>query len=164
MTRTIDFTTLTLQDALDLAILIEEEAAERYEELAEQMEAHHTMDAGEFFRTMIGNEKKHGAELAKRRSELFGDAEVQVDRSLLWEVEAPAYDSVQMFMTAGQALGVALDAEKKAFQFFSDALAHIENAEVKQLFEELRDEEVVHQDLVLKELQKLPDESSSDRE
>jgi len=164
MTKTIDFSTLSLQDALDLAILIEEEAAERYEELAEQMEAHHTPDAGEFFRTMIKNEKKHGSDLAKRRAEMFGDAETKVDRSMLWEVEAPGYDSVEMFMSAGRALSVALDSEKKAFQFFVDALEHITDGEVKALFEELRDEELAHQDLVLKELAKLPDEESPDRE
>ena len=35
--RGIDFNTLSLQDALDLAILIEEEAKDRYEELAAEL-------------------------------------------------------------------------------------------------------------------------------
>jgi len=162
MSRSIDFSSLSLQDALDLAILIEDEAAERYEEFAEQMEAHHTPDAAGFFRVMIGNEKKHGEDLAKRRSQMFGDAEVNVDRSMLWEVEAPAYDNVEMFMTAKQALLVAVDAERKAHQFFVDAIEHLDNAEVRALFEELRDEEIVHQDLVKKELAKLPESAGID--
>ena len=41
----IDFAALSLKDALDLAVLIEEEAKERYEDLAEQMELHHTPEA-----------------------------------------------------------------------------------------------------------------------
>ncbi len=36
----IDFTTLCLRDALDLAILIEEEAEERYEELRDEEVEH----------------------------------------------------------------------------------------------------------------------------
>ena len=48
----IDFSALTLKDALDLAILIEEEARERYEDFADQMEQHHTPEAGRFFRFM----------------------------------------------------------------------------------------------------------------
>lgn len=162
MSRAIDFSRLSLQDALDLGILIEEEAAERYEELAEQMESHHTPGAAEFFRIMIRNEKKHGEDLAKRRSEMFGEAEVNVDRSMLWEVEAPAYDRVEMFMTAKQALLVALDAERKAHRFFVDAIEHLSNAEVRALFEELRDEEIVHQDLVKGELAKLPESAGVD--
>lgn len=45
-TSGIDFATLSTQDALDLAILIEEEAEERYREFAHHMEVHHTPDAG----------------------------------------------------------------------------------------------------------------------
>ena len=37
MTRDIDFTELSLQDTLDLAIAIEEEARERYLEFVDQM-------------------------------------------------------------------------------------------------------------------------------
>ena len=33
---------LSLRDTLDLAIYVEEEAKERYEDFAQQMEAHHT--------------------------------------------------------------------------------------------------------------------------
>ena len=39
-TRGIDFQTLSLMDALDLAILIEDEAQERYEDFAAQMDQH----------------------------------------------------------------------------------------------------------------------------
>ena len=73
MPPTIDFATLSLQDALDLAILIEEEAKERYEEFADQLAKHHTPEAAQFFQTMAGNEAKHGADLLMRRQALFGD-------------------------------------------------------------------------------------------
>ena len=164
MAETIDFTSLTLQDALDLAILVEEEAEERYIELAEQMEQHHTPEAAEFFRTMAGNEKKHGDELRERRQKLFGDAPARVSRSMLWDVEAPEYDEARAFMSARQAMGVALRSETKAHEFFVKALPQITDAEVRGLFEELRDEEVLHQTLVREALKNLPSAPEPDPE
>ena len=74
MADTIDFASLSLQDALDLAILVEEEAQERYLEFVDQMEQHHTPEAARFFAAMAKNEQKHGEELRARRRSLFGDA------------------------------------------------------------------------------------------
>ena len=151
----IDYAKLTLKDALDLAILIEEEAQERYVELAEQLEQHRTPEAAKFFRFMSQNEEKHGAELARKRMRLFGDAPTSVTRAMIFDVEAPEYDEARAFMTARAALHVAFAAEKKAYQFFTDALPQV-NGEVKELFTELREEEVQHQRMVLAELEKTP--------
>jgi rubrerythrin len=161
-TRGIDFSGLTLKDALDLAVLIEEEARERYEEFAEQMEVHHTPEAARFFRFMSGNEEKHRAELAGRRQELFGQAPSTVTRAMIFDVEAPEYDEARVFMTAREALQAALRSEQKAHGFFVRALPRLENLEVRKLFEELRDEEVEHQHLVQVELGKLPPDPSFD--
>jgi erythrin-vacuolar iron transport family protein len=160
--KKIDYATLSLQDAIDLAVLVEEEAAERYAELALQMDAHATPDAAAFFRKMIGYETKHEEELARQRERLFGDAPRRVDRSMLWEVEAPAYDSVRAFMSVREALEVALEAEEKAYRFFVDAIAHVADPQVRAFFEELRDEEIVHQDLVKREIENLPQELAVD--
>lgn len=157
--NTLDLESLDLRDALDLAILVEEEARDRYEELAAQMENQHTSEAAAFFHAMVKNEAKHGEELATRRKGLFGDAPRRVDRSLLWDVEAPAYESVRAFMTLREALTVALEAEVKAHDFFSAALALPIAEPVKKLFEELRQEEVLHQELVSKQLSRLPSDS-----
>jgi erythrin-vacuolar iron transport family protein len=157
--NTLDLLTLDLRDALDLAILVEEEARDRYEELAAQMENQHTSEAAAFFRTMVKNEAKHGEELASRRKELFADAPRRVDRSLLWDVEAPAYETVKAFMTLREALTVALDAEVKAYDFFAAALKLPIAEPVKKLFEELKEEEVLHQELVKKQLSRLPPDS-----
>lgn len=154
--KAVDFGALTLQDALDLAILIEEEAAERYEELASQMELHHTRPAADFFRLMVGNETRHRDELEKRRVALFGNAPSRVDPLMLWEVEAPEYDKVRAFMSRRQSLFVALESEQKACAFFVGALPYVLDPEARALFEELRDEEIVHQQLVEKEIAALP--------
>src|SRR5512139_3368184 len=154
----IDFSTLVLRDALDLAILIEEEAEERYKEFAHQMDIHHTPEATAFFRFMASNEAKHGAQLSQRRTQLFGDAPRAVTRAMLWDVEAPDYDKARAFMTPREAMDAALESEQKAHAFFVAALPQVSDADAKALFAELRDEEVEHQDLVSKEIAKLPPE------
>ena len=162
--RGIDFTALVLRDALDLAILVEEEAEERYREFSSQMDLHDTPDAAEFFRFMSRNEQKHGAELAARRRELFAGEPRVVTRAQLFDVEAPDYDATRAFMSPRTAMQVALRAEEKAYAFFVAALPHLRDAGVRALFEELRDEEVVHQDLVKIELGKIPPDPDVDPE
>lgn len=152
----IDFSKLSLQDALDLAILIEEEAQSRYEEFARQMDLHRTPEAAAFFRHMAENEAKHGAQLAERRQRRFQSAPHRVTRQMLWDVEAPEYDEARAFMTPRQAMQTALRAEEKAHAFFVSALPQLADADVKKLFEELRDEEIAHQQLVKTQLAKLP--------
>jgi rubrerythrin len=155
----IDFATLGLRDALDLAILIEEEATERYEELAAQMDAHHTPEVAAFFRAMMANEARHGAQLAERRTSLFGAEPSAVSRAMLWDVEAPGYDEVRAFMSLRDALAVARRAEQRAGAFFAAALPRIHDPAVKRLFEELYAEAEAHERLVEAEWAKLPPET-----
>ena len=157
--RGIDFAKLSLMDALDLAILVEEEAQERYEEFAAQMEQHRTPDAAKFFRYMAGNEAKHGRELLARRAQRFSDAPRAVSRAMIFDIEAPDYDAARAFMSPRKAMEAALASEVKAHSFFVEALPALKDAEVRTLFEELRDEEIEHQDLVKIELAKLPPDS-----
>ncbi len=157
MISDIDFSQLSLKNALDLAILVEDEAEERYTEFADQMDAHRTSETARFFRFMAVNEAKHGKELTERRQALFGDAECEVDRSMLWDVEAPEFEEARAFMTVRQALDVAMDAEVKAYEFFDRALPEVKDEKVKELFAELRQEEIEHQDLVRAEMAKLPE-------
>jgi rubrerythrin len=159
---TLDFAALSLQDALDLAILVEEEAQERYLEFVDQMRQHHTPEAADFFASMAENERKHGEELCSRRRALFGDRPSRVRRSMLWDVEAPDYDQTRAFMSARQAMLVALRSETKAYEFFVGALPHVADAEVKRLFQELRDEELIHQSLVLEVMRGLPESDEPD--
>lgn len=164
MPKEIDFSRISLKDALDFAVLIEDEAEERYLEFAEQMETYYSPEAAKFFRYMAANEMKHGRELRVRRQARFGDEAPVVDRGMLWDVEAPTYDRARAFMTARVALEVALDSEIKAHAFFTQALPHVQDPEVQGLFRELQQEEVEHQDLVLKELEKQPPDSPLDTE
>lgn len=162
MPPAIDFATLSLVDALDLAILIEDEARERYEEFAHQMTVHHTPDAAAFFRDMAVNETKHGTELTERRQGLFPNEPRRVTREMLWDVEAPGFDDARMFMSVHDAMDVAMAAEVKAHDYFAAALEHVSNPDVKALFTELRDEELEHQEMVQAATAKLPPRSTVD--
>jgi rubrerythrin len=153
----IDFANLSIKDALDLAILVEEEAEERYRELADNLEFHNTKEAAKFFRFMVTCEAKHGEELSAKREELFGDQPVSVDRSMLWDVEAPGFETAKSFMTLQEALDVALAAETKAYEFFDGALPEVSDPEVRELFTELRQEEVEHMQMVRDQMKKIPD-------
>jgi len=155
-TRSIDFASITLRDALDFASLVEEEARERYGELADQMEIHHNPDVARFFSFMRDVEQKHEERLAARRRSLFGDAPRQVTRDMIFDVEAPEYDEARANMTVRHALDAALRSETKAFEFFDAAVAQVKDDEVRKLFTELRKDELEHQELVKKELAKLP--------
>ena len=156
MSADIDFAALSIKDALDLAILIEEEARDRYQELADNLDVHNTGDAAQFFRFMVGCEAKHGEELAAKRRELFGSEPMAVDRSMLWDVEAPGFETTRTFMTLHEALEVAMAAETKAFEFFDGALSEVGDPEVRELFTELRQEEVEHMDMVREQMKKVP--------
>jgi rubrerythrin len=158
----LDFGTMSLMDALDLAILVEEEAEERYVEFVDQLELHHTREAAEFFRFMAQNEARHGEELSKRRRALFGDRPSWVTRAMLWDVEAPDYDQARASMSTRAAVMAALTSEAKAHAFFVAAIPHVKEPEVLALFEELRDEELHHQDLVRQQLGKLGPEADEE--
>jgi rubrerythrin len=152
----IDFSSLALQDALDLAISIEEEAKERYEQFAKITGGRYTGDAADMFRQMAGYEAKHWAELARKRRELFGNAPRRITPDAIDDVEAPDRGAPRTFMSARQAVEVALAAELKAHDFYDEALAHVKDPSVRTLFEELLQEEKRHVTMVGAWLKKLP--------
>lgn len=160
---TIDFAQLTLQDALDYAILIEEEARQRYQDFSELVGKRYEGDAATFFDSMVVNEEKHRENLATRRATLFGDAPSRVNPDAIIDIEAPETSQPRNYMSTRQALEIALEAERKAYDFFDEALAHVKDAEVQALFMELRTEELEHQGLVAALLARVPGEDVPDR-
>jgi len=158
----IDFDGLSLRDTLDLAIYVEEEAKERYEDFAQQMDAHHTPEVAEFFRFMAANELKHAEKLSAQRGSLFGSEARTVDTSILFDIEAPDFDAARAFMSVRAALDVALESEVKAYAFYDAALPDISDPEVKELFTELREEEERHMELVKATRAKIPKDDGFD--
>lgn len=164
MTTRLDFARLDLQDALDLAILIEAEAYDRYRLFAAQLGHRHAGDAASVFASMAENEAKHGKELLARRKARFGETPRRVSRDDLFDVEAPDTGAPRANMSTRQAFEVALAAEQKAHAFYADALEHVADPDIRALFEELRDEEVDHVRMVREALAGLPPEADQEWE
>lgn len=162
MTVQVDFSNLDLQDALDLAVLIEQEAEERYRWFADMLGERYPGDAAGFFAMMARNEKRHGTQLAERRHALFGDAPSRVTADMIEDVEAPGSGTPRPYMSPRHALEVAMESEIKAYEFFDQALPNITDPAVRELFEELRDEEAMHQGLLEKQKAKYPDTMEPD--
>ena len=156
MATKVDFSKLTLMDALDLAHLIEVEAFQRYTLFAKRLGSRDPNDAGSAFQSMAVNEKKHGDQLAERRLALFGDIPPSVELDDIFDVEAPDFGAPRWNMSQLRAFQVALSSEKKAFAFYDAVLPSVKQADVKALFEELRNEEAEHVAMIEAIIAKLP--------
>jgi rubrerythrin len=152
----IDVGTLGLRDALDLAILMEEEARQRYTEFTRQVGGRYTGDAADVFRLMAAYEEKHGLQLVARRRSLFQDQPSRMRLDMLDDLEAPDRSVPRVFMSAREAMAVAIASEEKAFQFFDQAVRRVTDPQVKALFIELRGEELEHKRLLEERIQALP--------
>jgi len=152
----LDFGRMDLRDALDLAILMEEEARQRYVEFSKLVGGRYTGDASDIFKLMASYEEKHGAQLEARRRSLFQDAPRRVTMDMLDDAEAPDRGQPRVFMSARDAVAVALRSEEKAWSFFDEALRVLTDPSVRELFVELRAEEAEHKKLLATRLAKLP--------
>jgi len=164
MSTSLDLAKLSLMDALDLAKLIELEACHRYQMFASQIGRSGGYDAGAFFASMAENEAKHGQELEARRKTLFGDAPARLTLDDLYDVEAPDMGAPRRGMSTMQAFEVGLAAEKKAYDFYDMALPGITDLDVRELFTELRDEEMEHVEMLREAMAKLPSTASDEIE
>ena len=162
MSAKINFATLDLMDALDLAVLIECEARDRYNFFAEQIGRRDGVDAASIFESMAINEEKHGQQLGERRKQLFGDKPVRVSKTAIFDVEAPEFGAPRWNMSAYKALQLALSSEEKAYWFYDEAIKHVKDESVRTLFTELRDEETEHVQLVKAAIDALPPGSDVD--
>lgn len=158
----IDFSKLTLMDALDLASMIEFEAYQRYTTFAEAVGRRLSNDAGGVFEMMAASEKKHGDQIDERRVALFGDTPARVRLDDIFDVEAPEVGAPRKNMSEFKACRLALAAEKKAYAFYDQALPRVTQPDVKALFEELRDEEAEHVSMIEAIIAKLPPSSKVD--
>jgi rubrerythrin len=162
MPARVDFSKLSLMDALDLATLIELEAFKRYTQFAERLGSRTADDAASVFQSMAVNESKHGEQLAERRAALFGDQRPKVTLDDIFDVEAPEVGAPRQNMSPLKAYWVALSSEQKAHAFYDQALRYVTHPEVKALFEELRAEEAEHVRMLEEIIEKLPSSARAD--
>ncbi len=159
MSTRLDLTALSLQDALDLATLIEEEACKRYALFASQL-GRGGSGTGSFFASMAKNEEKHRRQLSDRREAMFGDAPARVTLGDLFDVEAPEVGAPRRSMSLLQAYELAKSSEQKAYDFYEGALPNITDPDVRTLFMELRDEETEHVRMIEEAIAELPPDAN----
>jgi rubrerythrin len=140
----VDFSRLDAQDVLDIAIQVEHEAEDNYEQLATWLAADGNDEAARFFKKMAGFEAKHREQLTAKRTALFGDAPPRHSDNAAWEVEQPAYEAIGSAVTLDQAFELAMDAERRAGDYYGEALEYAADPQVIELFEALKKAEFDH--------------------
>ena len=153
MTGLIDFSKLSLREAIEVAITVEDKAKARYESLAEAMNGQSESAVAAFFREMARQEAKHGRALRDRRTALFGDEPRTINPASLPAVEGPAAEEDPS--DARQALSTAKLSEVRAYEFYTTALVGIVDEDVRELLEDLRSEEIGHKLMVQEQIDRL---------
>ena len=152
MALKVDFSRMDGRDALDIAIVIEDEAQLAYEHLADWVKGDGNIEAADFFKRMAVREKRHKDEITARRAELFGDVPARHDEAAPWEAEVPDYESLGRKVSLEEAFNVAIGAETRAHDFYAEALDYIEEPSVVELFDWLRKAEIEHQRMLGEEM------------
>ena len=147
------------EELLAHAMAIEMEAAERYTELAEQMETHNNPEVAELFSKLAEIEGKH----IQQVRDISGN--VDLSMTTLWEygwvdpgaAEAPDYEDVHYLMQPYHAISLALRAERRAVAFFTGVEAQTADEEVAAMACRLAEDERQHVSLLEDWLDKLPE-------
>jgi rubrerythrin len=148
----------TLDEFMALALLMENEAAQRYSELADAMETHNNRDVAELFRRMAAIEAKHAQKIMAEMKWRNAPA-VPIGLQSWAGFESPETtpsEDVHYLMQPYQALQLALAGEQRAEQFFARLVTVAKVATVRKAARELRDEEREHVALVKAWMQKVP--------
>ena len=136
----------TISDLLAHALALEEEARERYAELAQIMESHNNPDVTELFTKMAEIEHIHVLEIRRQiaRRELTDLPFTQYCWIGLEGPETTDHAELHYLMTPRQALSLALINEKRARDYYTDIAAQSSDPEVVKLARDMAEEEREH--------------------
>jgi len=141
------------------AIAIEREAAETYAEFAQRMDDFGNEDVAKLFRTLAVFEAEHLDTLEARTTgvavpKIAPGAYAWLDAGA---PETAARELVFRLLTPRQALAIALEAERRAHQFFTDVRATADDPGLRALAQEMAAEELGHIAMVERALERTPD-------
>jgi rubrerythrin len=151
-----NFASLSPQEALHVAIFIEERNAELYHQFAEMFVEFHDSESLEIagiFQEMAAEEKDHSSKLQSRYMERFGTSSCALTEEDLVElIEVPRLEQVDFFpapernkiSARDRALQVALNAERSAQKFYASLVEKTEPGPLRQLYRELAEMEDGH--------------------
>lgn len=148
-----------LDTFLAYSVALEEEAAERHDELADMMEVHNNPEVADTFRKLAHYSRLHAREIRDRSqgSELPRIAPWDFGWETMEGPETAGIDEMNYLMDTTQALRVAMGNERRAHDFYFAISEESPNPEVRALAAEFADEEKEHLDLLEKWLAKVPD-------
>jgi rubrerythrin len=136
------------------ALAMEQEAAERYDELADQMEVHNNAEVAQLFRKMAEVERKHSVRVLGKMP-----SKAPASRPPITSGEMPETiptSEVHYLMPPYRALELALECELRAQTFFERAERSTRDAEVRAAAREMAEEEREHVRLIQEWMQRVP--------
>jgi rubrerythrin len=134
----------TLPEFLAHALALEQEAAERYLELADMMEAHRNDPVSVVFRDMHRFSLMHHEEIRKR----VGDIELPQLKSWEYRWSSPpekgGEEAFDYMLEAYHALRYARENELRAMEYYSSVAANANDPVLARLAREFANEETEH--------------------
>lgn len=136
----------TIEEFLAYAVKVEEEAALRFDQLADAMQSCGNTEVSKLFRRLANYSRLHLADARARSG--FRDIPVLKPSDYVWpDLESPetaAIWAADPFMGREEALQVALAAETASFDYYSRVLETTKDPEIRVMAREFADEEAEH--------------------
>jgi rubrerythrin len=152
-----EFQSLTAQEALHVAIFIEERNAEIYQQFAElfaEFRDPESLEIAGVFWDMAAEERHHGTQLLERYFERFGFRPCAITEEEISDfIEVPRLDNGDLFAVTRakiaspprhMALDVAIQAENSALRYYSRLVTQTDDDELREFYHELSQFEGEH--------------------
>lgn len=146
----------TLDEFMAQALVMENEAAQRYTELADMMEMHNNREVAALFRKMAEIEGRHAQQIMAEMGWTSAPAAGKPPWDSYEAPESAATDDVHYLMQPYHALEVALAAEQRAERFFARLVRAARTESVRKAARELHEEEREHVRLVREWMDRVP--------
>jgi rubrerythrin len=160
-----EFASLTPQEALHVAIFIEERNAEIYHQFAEMFAEFHdpeSLEIASTFWDMANEERQHGTMLQKRYFDRYGTRPCSVTEEDIRDfIEVPRLENGDIFtiskLKVGRspremALEIAIAAEQAAVRYYTRLSDLTEDPELRSFYREFVDFESNHTDWLQKKM------------
>jgi len=138
----------SLDELFALADAMEQEAANRYTELADDMRRQNKPDLAAVFSQLAVEERSHADSVARWSQSRLGKAPdpalVRWDGPRTFDLETETEIRTSRLMTPYRALSMAVRNEERAFAFWSYVAAFAQDPEIKKAAEAMAGEELRH--------------------
>jgi len=139
-----------METFLALSYLLETESSDRYEELAENMQAHHDPEIAQLFRKLSHYGEQHASEIIEHADGLV------LPNVASWEFEwqnpegpeTTPFEAINYQMTADEVLHIALANEKRGRDFYAHIAEKSPTESIRKLAAEFSAEETEHVQLL----------------